>query len=47
MTERVTIGDDGEWVDVSSSACDRVAGHAMDHGLTFQAALADLIKNDE
>jgi len=44
MTERVQIGDDNEWVDVSSSATDLIAGYAMQNGLTFEAALAHLIK---
>jgi len=44
MTERVTIGDEGEWVDISSSACDLVTGYAMDNGLTFETALSDLIE---
>ena len=44
MTERVHIGDDNEWVDVSSSATDLIAGHAMENGLTYESALADLIE---
>jgi hypothetical protein len=44
MTERIIIGDENEWVDVSSSGIDKVAGRAMDSGQSLEAALADLIK---
>jgi hypothetical protein len=43
MSQRVNIGDDGEWIDVSNAAVNEISAHAIDQGLAFDEALADLL----